>query len=197
MPSEQWAKRASKLKQSFCSCIAPSAAREGDMLSISMRALIFPCLMWITSCFAASVTQSGVTPLILRASNATTRFSIRSSNFCNFTPRIHQKGSQVRNPKFSSVGGGCSQIPLAGMHYACFNRILDGTPLFKILYPPLHVGLIFWHLSKLSTCSIRFLFSQIFAKLNKGRESTICVTQMQSYCKFLLLRLPFSALLWV
>ena len=40
--------------------------------------------------------------LILRASNTTTRFSSRSSNFYNFTPRIHQKRSQkVRNPKFS------------------------------------------------------------------------------------------------
>ena len=30
------------------------------------------------------------------------------------------------------------------------------------------LGFIFWHLIKLSTCSIRFLFSQMFAKLKKG-----------------------------
>ena len=45
-----------------------------------MRALIFPRLR-PTRCFAASAAQSGVTPLIQRASNTTTRFSSRSSNF--------------------------------------------------------------------------------------------------------------------
>ena len=40
-----------------------------------MRALTFPHLTRITSCYAASATRSGVTSLILRASNATTRFS--------------------------------------------------------------------------------------------------------------------------
>ena len=41
----------------------------------------------------------------LRASNTTTRFSSRLSNFYNFTPRLHQKRSQkVRNPKFSWGG---------------------------------------------------------------------------------------------
>ena len=89
-----------------------------------MGALIFPRLTRITSCFAASVARSGVTPLILRASNTTTRFSSRSSNFCNFIPRIHQKRSQkVRNPNFVCVcvcvcvwggGGACPQTPLAG-----------------------------------------------------------------------------------
>ena len=75
-----------------------------------MRALIFPHLTRITSRFTASVAQSGDTPLILRASNTTTRFSIRLSDFCNFTPRIHQKRShQVRNPKFS--WGACSYRP--------------------------------------------------------------------------------------
>ena len=37
--------------------------------TISMGALIFPCLMQIISCFAASATQSGVTPLILQVSH--------------------------------------------------------------------------------------------------------------------------------
>ena len=54
-----------------------------------------------------------VTHLILRASNIT-RFSSRSSNFCNFTSRIHQNRSQkVRNPKFS--WGAHPQTPLAGV----------------------------------------------------------------------------------
>ena len=76
-----------------------------------MRALIFPHLAWIlTRCFAASAARSGVTPLFLRASNTTTRLSSRSSYFCNFTQRIHQKRSQkVRNPKFS--WGACPQTP--------------------------------------------------------------------------------------
>jgi len=69
--------------------------------TINMRALIFPLLTRITSCFVASATQNGVTPLILQASNTTTRFSSKTSNFCNFTQRLHQKQSQkVRNPKF-------------------------------------------------------------------------------------------------
>ena len=86
-----------------------------------MRALIFPHRTRIIGCFAASMTRSGVTPLILRASNTTTRFSSRSSNFCNFTPRTHQKRSQVRNPKVRNVlrrseiknfpGGACPQAP--------------------------------------------------------------------------------------
>ena len=66
--------------------------------------------------------------------NTTTRFSSRSSNFFNFTPRIHQKRSQkVRNPTFS--WGACPQTPLAGV-----LRVLQshtGTHLFKILDPPL------------------------------------------------------------
>ena len=52
-----------------------------------MRALIFLRLTQITSCYAASVTQSGVTPVIMRAPNATTRFSSRSSNFLQFHPK--------------------------------------------------------------------------------------------------------------
>ena len=31
-----------------------------------------------------------------------------------------------------------------------------------------HLGFIFWHLIKLSTYSVRFLFSQMFAKLKKA-----------------------------
>ena len=63
-------------------------------------------------CSLCGLTE-GVPPLILRASKATTGFHSRSSKFCNFTPRIHQKRShKVRNPKFS--WGACPQIPLAG-----------------------------------------------------------------------------------
>ena len=40
----------SGLKQRFYSCIAPSAARDGVMLSV--WECLFLCLMWITSCFA-------------------------------------------------------------------------------------------------------------------------------------------------
>ena len=87
----QWAKRASELKQRFYSCIASSAARDGDMLSIKEH--YFPLLTRITSKMESH--------LILQTSNTETRFS-RSSNF---TPRIHQKRSQkVRNPKFSWGG---------------------------------------------------------------------------------------------
>ena len=48
-------------------------------------------------------------PLFWR--NETARFSSRSSNFCNFTPRIHQteRSQQVRNQKFSWGGGACPQ----------------------------------------------------------------------------------------
>ena len=81
--------------------------------------------------------RSGLTPLILRASNTITRFSSRSSSFCNFTPRIHQKQSQkARNPKFS--WGACPQTPLAGALYIGALKSRTGTPLFKIVVLPLH-----------------------------------------------------------
>ena len=70
----------------------------------------------------------------LRASNTTTRFSSKSSCFCNFTPRMHQKRSQkVRNPNFP--GGACPQIPLACI--LCALKSHTGIPLFKILDTPL------------------------------------------------------------
>ena len=62
-------------------------------------------------CSLCGPRRSGVTPLILWASNTTTRFSSRPSNFCNFTPRIHQKQFQkVRNPKFF-LGGHAPRPP--------------------------------------------------------------------------------------
>ena len=62
---------------------------------------IFPRLTRITSCYAASAAWSGVMPLIpVRALSTTTRFSSKSSSFCNFNQTIHQKRSQkVRNRK--------------------------------------------------------------------------------------------------
>ena len=54
------------------------------------------------SCYAASATRSGVTPLILRGPNTTTRFSSSRPTFGNFTTRIHQKRSQ----KVFAAGGG-------------------------------------------------------------------------------------------
>ena len=110
------------------SCIAPSAARDGDMLSV------FPRLTRITGCFAASAARSRATPLISRASNTTTRFSGKSSSFCNFTPGIHQKRSQkVRNPKFS--WGSMPPDPPACI--LCALKSHTGTLRFKILDPPL------------------------------------------------------------
>ena len=73
-----------------------------------MRALIFPLL--------TRTTRSLCGPKQSHAFNAsnTTRFSSRLSNFCNFTPRIHQKQSQkVRNLNLSwgRVGGGHASDP--------------------------------------------------------------------------------------
>ena len=94
-----------------------------------MRALIFLRLTRITNCFAAFAGRNGVTPSIQRASNTKISFSSRSS-------RIHQKRSQkVRNPKFSWGGGGAMPPDPLADAYARFSR--TGTPLFKILDPPL------------------------------------------------------------
>ena len=104
-----------------------------------MRAFIFPRLTWITSCYAASVIRSGVTPLILRAPNATTRFSTRSSNFLQFHPKSTPEtiSEDHKIIKFSWGGGGaCPQTSLAGA-----LRARTGTPLSKILDPPLE-GLV-------------------------------------------------------
>ena len=81
------------------------------MLYISMRVLISPHLMQITNCFAALICGSKWnTPLIHAGFKNNYRFRSRSSNFCNFTPRLHQKRSQkVRNPNFSL--GTCPQTP--------------------------------------------------------------------------------------
>ena len=95
-----------------------------------MGARIFPQLTKLTSFFAASVARSGVIPLILQASNTTTRFSSRSSNFCNFTPRIHQKGSQkVSTPNFS---WGSMPLDPPSSCPTC-TLIAYWNPLFKIL----------------------------------------------------------------
>ena len=96
---------------------------KGWRFAISMRALIFLRLTQITSCFAASAAQSGVTPLILWASNTTARFSSRLTNLCNFTPRIHQKLSQKVRIK-SKICQGWGHAPTTP-HYMCFNRILE------------------------------------------------------------------------
>ena len=54
----------------------------------------------VTCCFAASAAQNRVMPLILWASNTTTRFRSKTSNFCNFTPEY------TRNDLRSFSGGG-------------------------------------------------------------------------------------------
>ena len=68
-----------------------------------MRTLISPHLTWISSSFAASAAQRGVTPLILWDSNTTTRFSSRSSNDSNTTTRFSSRSSNVCNftPRFA------------------------------------------------------------------------------------------------
>ena len=82
----------------------PLPLQLGMAIYYQYESAYFPLLTWITCWFAASAARNGVTPLILWASN-TTRFSSKTSNFCNFTPTIHQKRSQmVRNPNFFWVG---------------------------------------------------------------------------------------------
>ena len=105
----KWAKQASELKQRFYSCIASSAARDGDMLSVRERNFPAPYADNHATALKPLLPETE-SHLILRASNLKTRFSSWSSNFYNFTPRIHQKRSQkVRNPKFS--WGACPQTP--------------------------------------------------------------------------------------
>ena len=97
-----------------------------------MRALIFPHLTWITSCYVASATRSRVTPLILPAPNTTTRFSSRSFNFCNFTPRIHQKWSQkVKKHTNFPEGGGESMPPDPSNRCAMHALIAYWNPPFQ------------------------------------------------------------------
>ena len=56
----------------------------------------------VTCCFGASAAWNRVTPLILLASNTTTRFRSKTSNFCNFTPEYTR--NDLRS--FSGEGGG-------------------------------------------------------------------------------------------
>ena len=105
----------------------------------------------ITSCFAASVAQSGVKPLILRASNPTTRFSSRSSSFCNLTLRIHQKRSQ-KSKILLGGRGACPQIPLTGALRALKSH--TGTLLFKTLDPPMIILITRAVLCSNSNCSL-------------------------------------------
>ena len=75
-----------RVKEAY-SCIAPSAARDGDMLSV-WEWLFFGALH---TALQPLQPEAESRFLILWGSNTTTRFSSRSSNFCNFTPRIYQK----------------------------------------------------------------------------------------------------------
>ena len=152
------------LDSRFYSCIAFSADRDGD-ICCQYESAYFPApyyffssiifyaekctgytnsLTRITSCFAASAGLNGVTSLILRGSNTKIGFSCRSSNFCNFTPRIHQKRSQkVRNPKFS-WGRACLQTPLAGtvwyIYHAGIPVCCDAWPRFCFTVTKLYKG---------------------------------------------------------
>ena len=77
------------------------------------RALISLRLTRITSCFANSAARSGVTPLILRASNTTTRFSSSSINqllqfHLKITPETISEG---QNSKISFRRWGWGGIP--------------------------------------------------------------------------------------
>ena len=62
----------------------PLPLQLGMAIYYQYESAYFPLLTWITCWFAASAARNGVTPLILWASN-TTRFSSKTSNFCNFT----------------------------------------------------------------------------------------------------------------
>ena len=68
-----------------------------------MRVLISLHFSWITSCLAAFVAQNRVMPLILQASNTTTMFSSRLSNFA-VSPQDYTRNN-LRNPRFSWGGG--------------------------------------------------------------------------------------------
>ena len=70
-----------------------------------MRALFFPAPYADIQLLCSLCDSKRGHTLILRAPNTTTRFSSRSSNFCNFTPRLLQKQSQkVKHSKISWEG---------------------------------------------------------------------------------------------
>ena len=99
-----------KAKVLFMHC---SLCSYGWRHAISMRALIFLRLTRITSCYAASATRSGVTPLILPAPNTATRFSSRSFNFLQFHPK-NTPETILDGQNFPWGGGACPQTPLTG-----------------------------------------------------------------------------------
>ena len=105
-----WAKWPSELKQRFYLCIAPSADRDGNMLSVWEH---FLRLTRITNCYAVFAGQNGVTPSILQASNTKISFSSRSSNFLQFhpknTPETISEG--LKSQIFLGEGGGWAMPP--------------------------------------------------------------------------------------
>ena len=88
---------------------ACSLCSYSDILSVMYQSAYFSAPYAVTSCFATCAARSGVTPLILRASNNQVLQQV--VKLCNFTSRLYQKRSQkVRNPKFSWRA--CPQTPL-------------------------------------------------------------------------------------
>ena len=79
----------------------------------------FPAPYVDTSYFAVSAAQSGVTPLILQASNTTTRFSSRSSNFLQLHPKNTPETVSEGQKCQIFLWGGISQPPLLSTS-SCF-----------------------------------------------------------------------------
>ena len=95
-----------KLKQSCSHALLPLQLK-GWRYAINMRALIFPCLTRIASCFAASAARSGVTPaLMLWASNTTARFSN-----CPILPQEYTR-NDLRSEIQNFLAGGMPPDPL-------------------------------------------------------------------------------------
>ena len=96
------------------------------VVSNQYESAYFPAPYADNNCFQQpqSVVQSGVRPLILRASTQQLGLAVGRSTSANSPQNLHQKRSQkVRNPKFPWGGNAtCPQTSLAG---------------FTILDPPL------------------------------------------------------------
>ena len=76
---------------------------------------------------AASAARNGVTPLIPRASNTTTRFRSKTSNFCN----LNTISEGQKSKKYSGGGGGGGMPPDPPSWCATRALIAYWIPLFQ------------------------------------------------------------------
>ena len=120
----------------FAYILPEARGRDGNM-----RPLIFPHLTWINSCFAASAALSGVTPLVLQASN-TTRFC--SSLGFAISPQEYTRNDHMKSEIQNFSGGHAPTPPQPYLDFLCHFSLCHLCHSFQhVLICFLYPGCVF------------------------------------------------------